>query len=233
MTVLNGELAIKQSITIIRLFKSMKDYISSTVNDKTFIFEELLSHSKMIYEIGNTQKEHSEAISEVKKEIKDIKNELKIVMSYFNDPSTHKQLLLFNGQRVDALLAYRQIFSMVKELIILIDDYVNLETLALFRVCSKDVHITICSDNGARDSLTDSELATFIKETGISVTKLPSKQIFHDRFIVIDYKTEHEIMYDSGPSLKDAGNRIGAINIVNKKELFHPIIDYQLSEQNE
>lgn len=49
--------------------------------------------------------------------------------------------------------------------------------------------------------------------------------MFHDRYIIVDYDTKDEIVYHCGPSSKDAGKRIGSVNIVNDNILYHFIID--------
>ena len=106
MTVLKGELAVKQSKALIRLFKRMKDYIienkgligynASLINDKFLSYD---------------------------KKFEDVDEKLKIVMDNFIDPSTYKSFLILDGQKIEADLAYQTIYSLAKQSIYIIDDW--------------------------------------------------------------------------------------------------------------
>lgn len=52
----------------------------------------------------------------------------------------------------------------------------------------------------------------------------------HDRFIVIDYKSDWEKVYHCGVSSKDAGNKVCVINEFEETSLLYPVIDKMLSE---
>ena len=174
MTVLKGELAIKQSLTLIRLFKSMKDYIVETNNLITV--NEVLKLSKQVDH--NTRK------------IEKIENKLDIVMDNFIDPSSYKQFVIFNGQKTEGTIAYQTIYSLARCSIIIVDDYISIKTLDNLRVCKSDIQITICSDNVARDKLTENEYEDFVSDTDLDIKLLPTNNIIHDRIIVVDYNTE-------------------------------------------
>lgn len=209
MTVLKGELAAKQSLTLIRLFKSMKDYIVESNNLVTM--NEVLRLSRQVDQ--NTRK------------ISTIENKLDIIMDNFTDPSTYKHFLIFDGQRIEADIAYKQIYSCAKESIILVDDYIDLRTLRLLKSSSKEISITIISDNIAKDKLTNGDFNDFLIDTGINVTIKPTNNKVHDRYIVIDYKTGNEAIYHSGGSSKDAGNKIITITRIEKPGIYHPFLD--------
>ena len=71
-----------------------------------------------------------------------------------------------------------------------------------------------------------SELQSFQNEypnVRLSFQKTGGK--FHDRYIVIDYKTQSEKIYHCGASSKDAGNKITTISKSDNKELYHPMVD--------
>ena len=61
----------------------------------------------------------------------------------------------------------------------------------------------------------------FIKEVGINIHLSKTKRIYHDRFILID----ENILYLSGPFIKDAGNGIGMILEVDNKQLIKCVRD--------
>ena len=109
------------------------------------------------------------------------------------------------------------------------DDYISLKTLELLLVCDKDIQITICSDNAARNKLTDIELADFMEESKFNIKMLPTNKKVHDRYIIVDYKTDNESIFLSSPSSKDVGGRIGTIIKTDDRDIYHPIIDQLLN----
>ena len=214
MTVLKGELAIKQSLALIRLFKQMKDYISSNV---------LLGYNEIIKLTKKVEKHD--------RHLKKIDNKLDVVMDNFIDPSTYKHFLILNGERLEAEEAYEKIYSFAKQSIIIIDDYISLKTLRLLRHVDKCMTIIIFSDNVSKDFIIDEDLINFENEYGIKIMLLPTHNKFHDRYIMIDYEADNEKLFDCGSSSKDAGNKITTIMQVEKPELYHPLID-ELLERN-
>ena len=208
MTVLRGKLAIEQSKQLIKCFKLMKDYIAESGNLLT-----------------NTNSYIESKFASYDKRFKTIENKLDIVMDNFIDPSSYKLFLIMNGAKIEADLAYQTLFGSAKESIIIVDDYVGLKTLDHLKVCSEDIKIYICSDNVARNGLTQNYIDDFINEMNIYLTLRPTNNIIHDRLIVIDYDTKNERLFLSGPSSKDAGNKIGTIIEIDDRELYHPIIN--------
>ena len=214
MTVLKGELAIKQSLALIRLFKQMKDYISSNV---FFGYNEVIKLTKKV----EKQDRH----------MKKIDNKLEIVMDYFMDSSTYKHFLILDGERLEAEEAYEKIYSLAKQSIIIIDDYISIKTLRLLRHVNKCITIIIFSDNVSKDFIIDEDLTDFEKEYDIKITLFPTHNKFHDRYIMIDYKTDNEKLFDCGASSKDAGNKVTTIMLVEKPELYHSLFDKLLEQK--
>ena len=207
MTVLKGELAVKQSKALIRLFKKMKDYIvenTLALNNASIINDKFASYDKRF---------------------ETMENKLEIVMDNFIDPSTYKRFAIMDGQKIEADLAYQTIYSLAKSSIIVIDDYISVKTLQLLLSANKGVDITIISDNVSNNPVTDEYLEDFIKESDLNVTIKPSNNRCHDRYIAIDYKSDSEKIYMSGSSSKDAGNKITMILDVGDKEICYSLID--------
>ena len=67
MTVLKGELAIKQSKNIIRLFKQMKDYIVESNN--LISYNELLKVTNKVYETESNTNKNTQDIKDIKKRL--------------------------------------------------------------------------------------------------------------------------------------------------------------------
>ena len=214
MTVLKGELAIKQSLALIRLFKQMKDYISSNV---------FLGYNEVIKLTKKVEKQD--------RHMKKIDNKLEIVMDYFMDSSTYKHFLILDGERLEAEEAYEKIYSLANQSIIIIDDYISTKTLRLLRHVNKCITITIFSDNVSKDFIIDEDLTDFENEYGIKIILFPTHNKFHDRYIMIDYKTDNEKLFDCGASSKDAGNKVTTIMLVEKPELYHSLFDELLEQK--
>ena len=221
MTVLKGEIAVKQSIALIKVFKAMKDYIS---NNNLLPLSEVLKISEQTH--NNTN-----AIATLEERMDNTDKQLQIVMENFNDPNSMKHFLILNGDRIDADVAYQKIYSSAKESVIVIDDYIGLKTLELLRFCNKNVKICIISDNVSREKLSQVYIDDFISDTGIELTIEPTNNTIHDRYIIIDYKTDNEKLYHCGPSSKDAGVKISTITQVDDIKSYHPIIDKYIKQK--
>ena len=208
MTVLKGELAIKQSIALIRLFKQMKDYISE--NRSLLNVDSALINNKF---------------SSYDKRFETIENKLNIVMDNFIDPSTYKHFFIFEGEKIEAALAYQQIYSLAEHSIIIIDDYIGLRTIQLLKVAKPDIDIIIFSDNVARDSIDEQTLIDFNNEYHRDIKLFKNDNKFHDRYIVIDYTYPNEAIYHSGPSSKNAGHKISTITKIDEMKAYRPLLN--------
>ena len=51
-------------------------------------------------------------------------------MEKFIDPSTFKHFLILNGQRLEADVAYKQIYGMAKKSVLIVDDYLDFGTVS-------------------------------------------------------------------------------------------------------
>ena len=216
MTVLKGELAVKQSLALVRLFKQMKDYIYQDGN--------LLSLQERTRKL--------EINSEVMKDdIFTVKNDLKKVMDNFIDPSTYKSFLILDGKRIEADLAYISIYKKARKCIYYIDNYINIKTLQLLSHCKENVEIIIFSDNLSKDKVSESILNDFMIQNptnNISIRKTNNR--FHDRYIILDYSSKNNSIYFCGYSSKDAGKKISSIiKIEDNKQIYYPLIDKLLS----
>lgn len=203
MTVLKGELAIKQSKALIKLFKSMKDYIVENN-----------------YLLTNTNAYIESRFAEHDKRFESIENKLEIVMDNFIDPSKYKHFLIMNGERIESDIAYKQIYSFAKHSLIIVDDYINIKTLSLLKTVSKDVRMTIISDNKSKDKVDDIMLIDFALDTGLQIELKPNNGLFHDRYIFIDINYDSEMIYHCGHSSKDSGNRITTILEIKDLKLY-------------
>ena len=226
MTVLRGELAVKQSKALIRMFKQMKDFI---IENQDFI------GSKELLQIAVQTNQNTKDIAEIKSQMA-TKEDLKKVMENFIDPDTYKHFLLMNGDKIEADVAYTKIYKSAKKSIFVIDNYIGLKTLELLRTAKDNVEVIIFSDNVRnKDMLTKSILNDFIRDyPNINLKIKIAGKKYHDRYISIDYGTENEAFYLCGASSKDAGNKISSITKIEEsaKDLYHTMFGGMLNNKD-
>ena len=201
MTVLKGELAIRQSKALIRIFKSMKDYIIEN--------KDLLNNNANILKIVNSNTKRIESIESV-------------INNFSIDSKKH--YLILNGEKIEADIAYQEIYKTAIKSIYIIDDYIDIKTLQLLKCINNDIEVTIFSDNKSRNNLNENFINDFINDTGINIKLKKNNDKFHDRYIIVDFNTENECIYHSGASSKDAGKRITTILKIEENNLYKNIV---------
>ena len=201
MTVLKGELAIRQSKALIRIFKSMKDYIIEN--------KDLLNNNANILKIVNSNTKRIESIESV-------------INNFSIDSKKH--YLILNGEKIEADIAYQEIYKTAIKSIYIIDDYIDIKTLQLLKCINNDIEVIIFSDNKSRNNLNENFINDFINDTGINIKLKKNNNKFHDRYIIVDFDTENECIYHSGASSKDAGKRITTILKIEENNLYRNII---------
>ena len=229
MTVLRGELAVKQSKALIRMFKQMKDFI---IENQDFI------GSKELVQIAIQTNQNTKDIARIDSKINTLatKEDLKKVMDNFIDPETYKHFLLMNGDKIEADVAYTKIYKSAKKSIYVIDNYVGLKTLELLRAARDKTQIIVFSDNVKnKDMLTKNILDDFRKDyPNIDLKLKIAGKKYHDRYIAIDYGTENEAFYLCGASSKDAGNKISSITKIEEssKDMYHDMFSKMLNNKD-
>lgn len=194
----------------------MKDFIVE--NKSLLLIDGLLSLSKQVHI-------NKEEIRKLEENDKKIKDQLQVVLDNFIDPKTYKQFLLLDGQKIEADVAYRQLYSLAEHSILIVDDYINIKTLEHLKVCSPNIVIIIASDNIAKDRITEHDLRDFKADTGNRLVVVPTNSRIHDRYIFIDYQNRKETFYLSGSSSKDAGNKITTIIKLEDNYQYYGLIE--------
>ena len=202
MTVLKGDLAIEQSKTLIRLFKSMKDYIVE--NKPLLAGEDLLKLSVQTHE--NTM-----AIQRIEQNMV-TRADLADFIRLFDQGTEAEEVLILDGQPFKADEAYQKIYRKAKQSIIVIDDYIGVKTLHHLAHAKASANVTIISDNKARPQLKAAEYKDFLTENSKrSISFIRSAGRPHDRYIVLDEGADNMKVYHCGASSKDAGRKITTI----------------------
>ena len=219
MTILKGELAERQSIALVRVFKQMKDFILDC-NQTSVTLDEF-------YRLATITAENTAEISRIR-DVMIEKKDLDRIIKSFNDKRIPKDYVLLNGQIVEAALAYSEIYSKAKKTIYIVDNYIGLKTLHLLKASKSGINVIIFSDN-IGNMLSMSDYNDYMVEYGyptISFKQTAGK--FHDRYIVIDYKSKSERVYHCGASSKDAGKRTTSITLADDNTYYHDMVDMLL-----
>lgn len=236
MTVLKGDLAVQQSMALIRLFKQMKDYIVAENHQLlgtagiAQIAAQTVQNTHEIAAVSAEVKELSGEVRDIRSDLGKINVDLRMVMENFVDPSSFRHFLILNGQKLDADVAYAQIYGMAKKSVLVIDNYVDVKTLNLLRNVRKGVSVLIFSDLLGGSRMTDDMLADYrAARPDVSIDKKPAMHKFHDRYILVDFKTNSEKLYHCGASSKDAGNKITTIVQLDDVDAYRNMFEELLS----
>ena len=232
MTVLKGELAVKQSKALIRTFKQMKDYIvenQGLIGKREFLQLSMQITSNVV-EMQDLRRDLRDVEDKVAGLVDNLgnvvhKSELSDLILDLSNPQLKYGFLLLNGQPIEANLAYKDIYSIAKKSIYIIDNYIGVKTLVLLKDVPSSVEVIIFSDNIGK-GLHTLEYQDFYQEYPFrKITFQKSGGEFHDRYIIIDWNTEHQRIYHCGASSKDAGQRITSITEVVDQMIYTDLIN--------
>ena len=206
-TVLRGELAEQQSIFIMRTFREMRHYIKQNQQFVTRSEMELLSSKVTEISVQTVG-----LIDKQKQTDQDVKN-----------------FVIYKGQKLEADIAYIEIYQQAKKSIYVVDDYMNAKSLQHLSQKADGVEVVLFTENGkgGRGFLTNSLVTDFQNE--YPTIRIKPNPDCHDRLIVLDYGEETEKVYHCGASSKDAGKKLCAINQITETAIIHPVIDRLLS----
>lgn len=214
-SVLNNEIAIQQSVFIIRAFKKMRHYLAEN--------SQLLNKQDML-QISNCLVRHEEDITKIKQTMAS-KSDIDKIMDNFIDENNVKEITILNGQKFEAIEAYTKIYKQALHSIYVIDDYINIVTLSQLKHKNKNVKVILFSENKGSGSnkLRKCEIDTFNAE--YPTLTLKKNGLAHDRYIIIDYKTSNEKIYHCGASSKDAGKKVCGINELDDRAILYGVVD--------
>ena len=184
-SVLHSKVAVQVSISIMRTFVEMRRFI---VNN-ALLFEKISN-------IELKQLEYQRSTDE----------KFNKVFRYIEDHAESEQKVFFDGQIYDAFSLITSIIRKAQKEIIIIDGYVDVDTLNILAKKNASVDVKIYTYASAR--LTNTDVANFNAQYPTLTVK--KTQVFHDRFIILDRKTAYHI----GASLKDAGKKCFGISLL-------------------
>ena len=219
-TVLRGELAEQQSIFIMRTFREMCHYISQNQQFVTRNEMELLTAK-----VGTI----TERQDRMEKRVEFIQKDVTILGDNFITDKDKKDFVIYKGQKLEADIAYIEIYQQANKSIYVVDDYMNAKSLQHLSQKADGVEVVLFTENGkgGRGFLTNSLVTDFQNE--YPTIRIKPNPDCHDRLIILDYGEKTELVYHCGASSKDAGKKLCAINQITKTAIIHPVIDRLLS----
>lgn len=184
--VLRSDVAVQASIRIMNTFVEMRRFIANNA----LLFEKV---SDMELKQLEYQKNTDEKFD--------------MVFRYIEDHAESEQKIFFDGQIYDAFNLITSIIRKAQKEIILIDGYVDVDTLNI--LAKKNVGVDVKIYTYASAQLTNRDAAKFNAQYPTLTVK--KTQAFHDRFIILDGGTAYHI----GASIKDAGKKCFAISLID------------------
>ena len=143
-------------------------------------------------------------------------NEIKLLQESFSKLEEKEKInhMFYEGQIYDAYSLLIDIFNEAKKEIIIIDNYADKSILDM--ITNPNVKVIIVTKKF--NLLKDLDIKKYNKQ--YHNLKVIYSDKFHDRFIIIDKK----VLYHSGASYKDLGNKCFAINKIEDNEYLKNIL---------
>jgi len=191
-SVLRSNIAVEVSIRIMDSFVEMRRFLVSN--------QELFSRLDRV-------------------ELKQIETDKKLeqVFNYIATRTEVKQHIFFDGQIYDAFSFIVDLIKKAQNKLVLIDNYVDTNTLNL--LCKKNNGVSVLIAGSGKGSLTSKDISKFNAQyQGLTVK---TRKDFHDRFLIID---DLEV-YHIGASIKDAGKKSFGITKIEDQTLLDSIIN--------
>ena len=190
--VLKSDVAVEVSIKIMNSFVEMRNF--------------LLSNKEMFSRLDRV-------------ELKQLETDRKLeeVFNYIANNTEVKQNIFFDGQIYDAFSFIVGLIQKAKKEIILIDNYVDINTLNI--LCKKNKNVKIKIYTSGKGNLTTKDINKFNAQYEELTVKINTD--FHDRFLIID-KAE---VYHIGASIKDAGKKSFGITKIEDKDLVKSLVN--------
>ena len=199
-TVLRGELAEQQSIFIMRTFREMRHYISQNQQFVTRNEMELLTAK-----VGTI----TERQDRMEKRVEFIQKDVTILADNFITDKDKKDFVIYKGQKLEADIAYIEIYQQANKSIYVVDDYMNAKSLQHLSQKADGVEVVLFTENGkgGRGFLTNSLVTDFQNE--YPTIRIKPNPDCHDRLIILDYGEKTELVYHCGADYRDSNHSSG------------------------
>lgn len=201
--VLHSETAVRVSIGIMRAFVEMRRFLANNA----LIFERVneIEVRQLTFQ-KNTEEKFNE------------------VFHYISEHEESSQKIFFNGQIYDAFSLLVDLVSRAQKRLVLVDNYVDINTLNILAKKKENVEVIVYTVAGTRLSAKD--VNNFNQQ--YPILRVNYTGVFHDRFLIID----DTFAYHIGASMKDAGKKCFGISLINDTRIVHDILE-RLRLENE
>lgn len=190
-TIIKTDIAVEISIKIMDAFVEMKHFLYNNAQ----VFERL---TNVEYRLLDHDKKFEELFNQ------------------FQDKEDVEQKIFFDGQIYDAFSMIIDLIKKAEEDIILIDNYVDTNTLNILAKKNENVQVEIYTKK--ETVLTIKDINKFNKQYPKLEVRYTNK--FHDRFLILDKK----YIYHVGASLKDFGKKCFGITLIKYNEIIDNIL---------
>jgi len=194
-SILRSEVAVTTSIGIMRAFVEMRHFLASNA----VLFDRIsrVEVKQLVFE-------------------KTTNDKLEEILSHLSSPDESTYRIFYDGQIYDAFSLLCSIVKEATQRIILIDNYVDVDTLNILKNKQDGVNAVIFTLSNTK--LSQSDINKFNSQyPSLKVEHLDS---FHDRFIIIDGTKTYHI----GASLKDAGKKCFGISLLDDEDITREIM---------
>ena len=190
--VLKSDIAVEVSIKIMNSFVEMRNF--------------LLSNREMFARLDRVELKQLETDKKLEK-----------IFNYIATNTEVKQNIFFDGQIYDAFSFIVGLVKKAKKEIILIDNYVDVNTLNI--LCKKNKGVDVVITTAGKGNLSTKDITKFNAQ--YPKLSVKTNTDFHDRFLIVD-KTE---VYHIGASIKDAGKKSFGITRIEDKDLINSLLN--------
>ena len=138
------------------------------------------------------------------------------VFKYIGEHKEDNQKIFFEGQVYDAFSLFVDIIKKAAKEIILIDNYIDIDTLNILSKKNSNVNVKIYTKQNTKLGSRD------VNKFNSQYPKLEIKYTdkFHDRFLIIDEKQ----IFHIGASIKDAGKKCFGITLIKYEAIIKDIL---------
>lgn len=194
-SVLRSDIAVKVSINIMDAFIEMRRFIANNA----IMFDRISA-------VELKQLEYQKSTNE----------KFERVFDYIDQCKEPEQKVFFEEQIYDAFSLFVDIIGKADREIILIDNYVDTDTLNILRKKKSGVRVTVYTL--PKTTLSQGDISKFNAQYPTIILKTTIK--FHDRFLILD----GVVAYHIGASLKDAGKKSFAISLLQDSAVVKAIL---------
>lgn len=194
-SVLRSDVAIQVSISIMNAFVEMRRYM---LNSEMIV--------NRLNGIELKQLEHK----------KEADHKFDEIFKYMGRNEDFRQGIFFKGETWDAYDLIVDFIGKAKSSIILVDNYVDVNTLSMLSKKATGVDVKIITGQISR--LSSQDISRFNSQ--YPNLKLVISRDFHDRFMILD----NTIVYHIGASIKDVGKKCFAISKIEDEKIIKDLL---------